>query len=81
MGEVTEEVVKNLGPLPKLHERFQQVQLAKGELGGLLCDWANKHDLTYIEEAKLLAQAIDDVLRYALREERHGTTDKRADEA
>jgi hypothetical protein len=82
MGTVQEEtLIKELGPLPKLHERFRPVQIAKVELGTLLSEWAKKHDLTLIEEAKLLSEAVDDALRYALREERHGTTEKRADEA
>jgi hypothetical protein len=71
----------DLGPLPKLHERFNLVQKAKGELGRLLTDWTLAHHLTLIEEAQLLSQAVDDALRYALRKERHGTTEKKADEA
>ena len=50
-------------------------------LEAFLCDWVRKHDLTLIEEARLLSQAVNDALRYALRQERHGTTEKKADEA
>ena len=82
MGEVRKEItMEDLGPLPTLHERFRLVQIAKGDLEAFLCDWVKKHDITHIEEARLLSQALDDILRYALRQERHGTTEKKGDEA
>jgi len=70
----------DLGPLPEVHERLRIVQRAQTELGGLIMEWAKKHDLTLVEQALILSRQVPDVLRYVLREERHGTTEKKADE-
>ena len=65
----------------KLHARTMPVQKADVELHNFLVDWQSRHDLTFTEVAVLLAERQANVLKYALRAERHpDDPDRKADE-
>lgn len=65
----------------ELHARTDPVERAEAELRGALLDVSAKHGLTPIEQAGLLVRPAETPLRYALRFERHGAYNKKADEA
>lgn len=65
----------------KLHPRMAIVSLARSELGEALDALITKHGLTTIEAAGVLGDLQGRQLMYALRYERHGDYDKKADEA
>lgn len=65
----------------KLNPRTLPVQRAEVELQGWLIDWAERHDLTYVEALRCVLQAAERYSKYLLRDERHsGDSDARADE-
>lgn len=65
----------------KLHKRTMIVQGADAELGSLLMDWIQKHDLTWVEAVRCLMGQAQGFMKYVLRAERHpDDSEKRADE-
>ena len=65
----------------KLHPRTLVVQEAEGDLGRALSQVSEKHALTVAEVVTILCRVLEGHTKYLLRMERHGTTDKKADEA
>lgn len=66
----------------KLHERTLPVQRAENELGTLVWQWIERHDLTYTEAVRCLLSITQGVTKYQLRQERHpDDPDTKADEA
>lgn len=65
----------------RLHKRTRPVDRADVLLRTHLLELQRVHDLTYAELAVILTNRLQDILKYELRIERHGTTDKKADEA
>ena len=65
----------------ELHPRFDKVRRASSELEGFLLDLSRKYELTLIEESIILSEAIQISLKYSLRAERHGDTEKPANQA
>jgi hypothetical protein len=65
----------------RLHERTMIVQRYRGELGMLVWESEAARVLTDIELAGVLMELAGEPLRGALRQERHGRRDKKADEA
>lgn len=65
----------------QLHERTLHVQAAGVRLEAGIAAAVTEFELTAIEAAKLIGQAQQTYLTMALREERHGTFGKKADEA
>lgn len=65
----------------RLHKRTMRVLSAHGNLGMLLIDFQRERELTDVEMVSILLEATQSIHKYALRMERHGTTDKKADEA
>jgi hypothetical protein len=64
-----------------LHPRAKLVNLARAEWHVLIAQFCDDHgDLTDIELATIMAGAAELPLKYALRMERHGTHEKKADE-
>ena len=64
-----------------LHPRFVLVQAAKPDLSLAIMGVLKKHDLTYLEAIGLLSEEISSLVKYAIRVERHGTTERSGDEA
>lgn len=67
----------------KLHPRTRITQRASNEFESLFIDWMERNQLTYLEVLRILNAATGDcVIKYALRDERHGDNpdEKRADE-
>lgn len=65
----------------RVHIREQLVSSADIDLRTVISDWANRHpDLTSAEFLKVLFGVCHDraqsLLKYVIREERHGRTDK-----
>lgn len=58
-----------------------KVQSARANLGMMLIDFQHERDLTDVEMVSILLEATQSIHKYALRMERHGTTEKKADEA
>jgi hypothetical protein len=56
----------------KRHERESIVAKARSDFLKMYIDWLQEHDVTYIEAAKILAEEQASLLKFALREERHG---------
>lgn len=70
----------------KLHPRLQLVTTAELDLQTRVLAWMKEHDeLTTAEIlmtlSSVLSHELNGILRLLLRKERHGTTDKKADEA
>lgn len=66
----------------RVHPRTQIVRAASLDLEQAVWKVIKDHDLTYIETLKIINEATGNVLRYALRSERHpDDPEKRADEA
>jgi len=65
----------------QLHPRYFIVQEAKHEISKAILDVMTKHDISLIEGIGILSEEIISLQKYALRIERHGTADKKADEA
>lgn len=65
----------------KPHPRTLKVQAADAAIRQAVVDLVIQHDLTYVEAARCVTSALDQLLKYALREERHGDADRKADEA
>jgi hypothetical protein len=55
----------------KLHPRTLPVQQASNELDGLVWDWMERHDLTYVEAVRCLLETTQGITKYVLRDERH----------
>lgn len=64
----------------KLHPRYNLVARAKNKLSGQVLELQSEHDLTVIETLGILLDLAHDQQRFALREERHGNYDKKANE-
>ena len=65
----------------KLHHWTRAVTRAEIELEGALSDVMKKHSLTYCEALICCTQMMQNILKFALRFERHpDNSDKRADE-
>lgn len=71
---------EDLGPLPRIHSRERRCLDADLELSRAITEIATKHELTTVEELRLvnstLSNHIGGILKFALRKERHGNTDK-----
>lgn len=66
----------------RLHERVMVTRSADVELGQLLIDWIEKHDLTWNEAIRLLLGQTLRWSHYPICVERHGNrSNKKADEA
>lgn len=65
----------------RLHDRTQMVQLAGNEFTASFITLCEHHRLTTAERIQLLTSEIQSIIKYAIREERHGDSDKRGDEA
>ncbi len=66
----------------KLHERHAVTSAASVDLNGLTLDWLQRHDLTWAEAVRILANRLSQLSVYPVRCERHpGDPDKKADEA
>lgn len=66
----------------RLHPRTQVVAKARAAVAGAMLAIAKTYDLTYAEEAQILAGAIENCMKYAIRAERHpDDPEKRGDEA
>lgn len=65
----------------KLHPRTLVVQTAECEINMAILKIAEKHGLTTVELVHVLTGVASEKTKYLLRLERHGTTDKKADEA
>lgn len=70
----------NLGSLPQLHPRELTCREAEHDLASTLLEWQKRHDLTAAELLSIIQRGCSDVaqtvLKYAIRLERHGDTDK-----
>lgn len=71
----------SLNDLPQVHHRTRNADIARNALTDHILRWRQTHGLTLTEEACILNQVLGETLRYLLRIDRHGTTDKKADEA
>lgn len=78
-----EELAEELGPLPKLHPKEIVCSRAEDELFQTITTWRRKwrkDGLTSTEELQIiqnvLSSQVGQALKYAIRMERHGTTDK-----
>lgn len=64
----------------KIHPREVIVRKAENELRELLCTVTDKHGLTEAEKLRVINAIASDwiagVAKYAIRDERHGVTDK-----
>lgn len=64
----------------KIHRREARVKKAEFELRDAVSAVVEKHDLTEAESLRVVNTALSEwiasVAKYAIREERHGTTDK-----
>lgn len=65
----------------KLHPRFKLVKAAQIDLDEAISAAIQVYELTPMELIKLLSSAILEVTTDGIRLERHGTTDKKGDEA
>ena len=65
----------------QLHERHEVTHMAEVDLRIFLLDWRKKHDLTLVEELRLLMDSCQSISKYLLRWERHEDMSKKADEA
>jgi hypothetical protein len=65
----------------RLHARTMHVQSARAKFGMLALEFEEEHDLTLTEMAIVLTEVLEHVHKVMLRIERHGTPDKKADEA
>lgn len=66
----------------QLHPRTMIVKAAQLELSGFMLDWQQKHDLTFGETFKILAEMMERDAKYMIRQERHpDDPDARGDEA
>lgn len=63
----------------KLHPREQIVRDAKIDLGRVITEWLERHDLTSSEEIMVVCSEmfgmITGTMKYAIREERHGNVE------
>jgi len=65
----------------KLHPRTLPAQRASNEIEGALWALADKHNLTYGEMMSALTRAMQSVVKYLIRSERHpDDPEKRGDE-
>ena len=64
--------------LPKLHSRERKTDLAHCEVSTALIAIRQKYDLTATEELQILTMEMQTILKYCLREERHGDASKPA---
>ncbi len=64
--------------MPRVHEREKLVKAAELKLGGMVADACG--DLTTAESLRVLVNVLGDgvgrIAKYAIRQERHGDTDK-----
>jgi len=71
---------KGLGPLPRMHEREPKVTQAGIDISGAILDAVKKYELTEAEQLrvvnKVCSEWIGGIAKFAIREERHGNTDK-----
>lgn len=65
----------------RIHERTQAVQLAYSEIEMAFMKAAEEAELTPAETFVLLARILQHYGTYEIRMERHGTYEKKADEA
>ena len=66
----------------KLHKRGTIVQKARGEFETFLLELEQKHGLTYGEVFSLLGNAVANLAKYQIRDERHpDDPEKKGDEA
>lgn len=78
---VPSSVVDTGGNGLRIHPRTFVVQTAQAELMSMMLTLTEKHNLSLMEEATILHQALASPLRYLMRWDRHGNTNKKADEA
>lgn len=65
----------------KLHPRTLKVQTAMYALETLVWEWVQAHDVTYLEALQALSHVSAQVVKYAIRVERHpDDPDKKGDE-
>lgn len=65
----------------RLHARTMKVQSARTHFGQMVLDFQNEREITDVEMVGILLETMQSIHKYALRLERHGTTEKKADEA
>jgi len=65
----------------KLHPRYQLVARARNRLSEFVLEQMTEHDLTPAEVVANLLTVAQEQHRLALRKERHGDYDTKADEA
>ena len=69
-----------LGPLPRIHPREERCTKAKLDLITEIWALKEKFDLTDLELLRVVHEALADhnggFIKFAIREERHGDTDK-----
>jgi hypothetical protein len=63
--------VSELGPMPRIHQRERNVQVAEQELRELVISWYQKLSLTSTEVLSVLVNECGSGLRYLMRKERH----------
>jgi len=59
------------GPGLRLHARTMTVHRAEGELGMMLVELQQRHDLTDIEMIVIMTAQLQSLAKYPLRAERH----------
>lgn len=64
----------------KIHPRRVIVARAATEIAQAVVDVTEKHGLTVAEVLTVLVGEMQEYTKYVLRIDRHGTTDKKADE-
>ena len=77
--------MEDMGPLPSIHPREEVTRKAELKLRGLLLEWMTSEEaiaLTTTEYLCVAHAATDELvgqrLKYCLRQERHGDSDKPA---
>lgn len=65
----------------QIHPRYFIVQKAKHEISMAITRVMTKNDISLVEGIGILGDEILSLQKHALRVERHGTADKKADEA
>lgn len=65
----------------KLHERYFKVNEAGAEIDMAISKIASESELTIAEIVQILAEQIMNYNKYAIRYERHGNTEQKANEA
>lgn len=66
--------------MPTIHPREKKTRDAENDLRTALAEIARKYELTRFEEIsvvnRVLSDTIGTICKYAIRQERHGNTDK-----